>query len=392
MKRMFYLMAVAFISIVTACTDELGVESNTDVQQIESLGAQDAESGYNHLIQSFNTNATSRTVGQKYPDYYGGAYIDNNRLIVNIPKGVSSYSNFDNILSETSYKIKECEFSYNELEKIMSVIEEYKQKNPYSSVSQNFYSYSISDKDNRIKVYLEEYTEEQVRLFKNDVIDSPAIEFVESNGILVLCSSPIRVGAGISAASNDAIGSIGYRAKYVNAGVTKYGFVTCAHVIPSGDDVKYGQTIIAKSDSKRWKHSGSVDATFCEYKNGYTISNKINMTNDTLSRETAYAGQGTTIHKCGVRTSLTDGKVVESTVNYNNGTISLTNVTKIKFDIPEYGANAGDSGGIVFGMSNNVTFGILFAIEINKTTKLPTGVAWYIKAPVINSEFGIERY
>lgn len=82
-------------------------------------------------------------------------------------------------------------------------------------MSQNFYSYSISDKDNRVKVYLENFTEEEIRLFKNDVIDSPAIEFEEAYGMLVLCSSPIRVGSGISAASDGAIGSIGYRAKYV---------------------------------------------------------------------------------------------------------------------------------------------------------------------------------
>ena len=43
-----------------------------------------------------------------------------------------------------------CDYSYKELEDVMSIIDKYKLENKESSVSNNFYSYEISEKDNRV--------------------------------------------------------------------------------------------------------------------------------------------------------------------------------------------------------------------------------------------------
>lgn len=56
---------------------------------------------------------------------------------------------------------------------------------------------------------------------------------------------------------------------------------------------------MATGDASRWKHSGSIDATFCVFKNGYELSNDIALSGRTLSTTVKLAGVGTPIHKYG---------------------------------------------------------------------------------------------
>lgn len=116
-------MAITTISIVTACSEDYDFgKDDMSINSTKSSVVLNAESGYNQLIQSFKTSAQSRAVGQKYPIYYGEAYIDNDRLIVNIAPKHFGYNTLDNVLDKVDYEMRKCEFSYNELEEIMFLI------------------------------------------------------------------------------------------------------------------------------------------------------------------------------------------------------------------------------------------------------------------------------
>lgn len=385
MKRhLIYLVSFMTVFGLWSCSsDDLGLEVN-DKQEVKSLVSVSATDAYNVLLESFISK--SRSVEDiSYPDFYGGAYIDKGELVILSPIRFLGKDNYEAILGRGNYRLEGCDYSYKELEDVMSIIDKYKLENKESSVSNNFYSYEISEKDNRVKVYLQEYSDEAIASFKNEVVDSPIIEFSKALGVPVFCSSIVYPGECIQPV-NGAPGTAGYRAKYVSGGSTVYGFVTCAHVVPSGDDVKYNGKVMATGDASRWKHSGSIDATFCVFKNGYELSNDIALSGRTLSTTVKLAGVGTPIHKYGFLTSETDGEVTNTNATYQVGKdFVLKNATKVKID-----ALGGDSGSVVYG-DTNITYGILSAIEVDDQEN-PTGYAWYIKATLINSEFGISRY
>lgn len=75
---------------------------------------------------------------------------------------------------------QECEYSYNELNDTMDTLNEYKFSNLDSDIANNFNSYALLDKENRVEVRLDEFSEEKIQEFKDAVFDSDTIIFVEA--------------------------------------------------------------------------------------------------------------------------------------------------------------------------------------------------------------------
>lgn len=176
MKRRF-----KFFSVLTLIAVIMAFSMSVFAAEPESVDVgvqEEASAAYDELMNSF---PQSKSTGDRvYPDYYGGAYInDEGRLVVyvtDLNKAPSLMSVDDN----NAIIYQECEYSYNELNDTMDTLNEYKFSNLDSDIANNFNSYALLDKENRVEVRLDEFSEEKIQEFKDAVFDSDTIIFVEA--------------------------------------------------------------------------------------------------------------------------------------------------------------------------------------------------------------------
>lgn len=383
MKNFYYVVlgAVLSLSMMACSSDDLS--NSEDSVGVVNVAYSDVNEAYDALLNAFSVD--TRGLSSSYPEYYGGAYVEKNKLVLLTPSEFLGTDNYKKILGNTLYEVRECEYSYNDLVSIKDIILDYVvSKNDL--VRWNIQSCGISDKCNRVVVYLYDAGVNAIESFKSNVIDSPAIEFKKAGGVIVEAKYPMNPGTEIQVPSGSGSGgSMGYRAKYTKNGVTTYGFVTCAHVVGAGEVVRYAGSDVGVSDASRWLHSG-IDATFCTFESDrYEMSNTIGSTGKVLSVTVGSAAVNSPVFKYGRTTIESDGVVEDNSTFYSAGGDNFTDVVRVK----NMDAARGDSGGIVYDSSNK-TLGIVSAIEENNGQ--PTGVVWYIKASNINSKFGISRY
>lgn len=358
---------VAFSMSTYAAEDE-----NMDVSVQES-----AVAAYDELMNSF---PQSRATGEKiYPDYYGGSYINENEQLVvyvtdlNFVPLVASAENNDTVI----YRV--CEYSYNELNNVMDTINEYKFANSDSYIADNFNSYALLDAQNRIEVRLDEYSEEKIQEFKDNVLDSNMIVFVEANGPI---EDLVNLNAGCKINDGTYAGSMGYRAR--RNGVD--GIVTAGHVIGAGQTLYYDATNTAIGTCNvSFSGNGTYDAAFCQITNSnYTPTNTLWGTSNTLSTTISEPGVGTFVNKIGYASGHTDGYITSTNATMTNTSgVTRTNMVEV-----ECYATNGDSGGIFYSYVSSTntryTLGIVSAGDGTYT--------YYSKANVINSALGTSRY
>jgi len=375
MKKITKLIAVlALIAPIVAFSMPANAaeDKNMDVSVQESAAA-----AYDELMNSF---PQSRATGEKiYPDYYGGSYInEKEQLIVYVTDLsfvplVASADNNDTVI----YQV--CEYSYNELNDVMDTINEYKFANSDSYIADNFHSYALLDAQNRVEVRLDEYSEAKIQEFKDNVLDSNMIVFVEANGSI---EDLVNLDAGCEINEGTYTGSIGYRAR--RNGVD--GIVTAGHVISAGQTLYYDETNIAIGTCDvSFSGNGTYDAAFCSITNSsYTPTNTLWGTNNTLSTAISEPGVGTYVNKIGYASGHTGGNITSTNATIETTTGERrTNMVEVKC----YAAH-GDSGGIFYSYVSSTntryTLGIVSAGDGTYT--------YYSKANVINNALGTSRY
>lgn len=337
---------------------------------------------YDELMNSF---PESYSTGKRtYPDYYGGSYInDNGQLVVYVTEleiAPITMNNTDS--SVVSYQ--ECEYSYNDLNAIMDVLNEYKFAHSESAIAKNFNYYALLDEQNRIEVQLDDCSENKIQEFKDNVYSSEAITFVKAEKPMELYAS-LCAGDRISSYASGTsyyTGSIGYRAKRNG----KIGIVTAGHVIDANDSLYtgVGATVIGKCLTS-YNSNGNYDDAFCEITNSsYSPSNTISGTSNALSTTISEPGVGTTVNKVGASSGHTSGKItsINATVSYSNGK-TLTNMTQVSLF-----SEGGDSGGIFYSYvsSSNTRYTLGILTGGNGTTTS------YSKANNINAGLETSRY
>lgn len=346
-------------------------------ENIEVSVQESAAAVYDELMNSF---PQSRATGEKiYPDYYGGSYInENEQLIVYVTDLsfaplVASAENNDTVI----YQV--CEYSYNELNNVMDTINEYKCANSDSYVADNFNSYALLDAQNRVEVRLDEYSEEKIQEFKDNVLDSDMIVFVEANGSI---EDLVNLNAGCQINDGTYAGSMGYRVR--RNGVD--GIVTAGHVIGANKTLYYGATNTAIGTCNvSFSGNGTYDAAFCRITNSsYTPTNTLWGTSNTLSTTISEPGVGTYVNKIGYASGQTGGNITSTNATMTNTSgVTRTNMVEVKC----YATN-GDSGGIFYSYVSSTntryTLGVLSAGDGTYT--------YYSKANVINSALGTGRY
>lgn len=147
MKKYLFFSFFFLSSTIISCTNNDIVVNDLENNDIKcSATIEESMKTYSDLIDSFKKGETRLTNETIYPDYYGGAYIDDDGLLVIWVK-----DNFDIpiILSEnSSIIIKKALYSYNELSKIMDTIDEFKEQSHslQNLISSNIYMWSLDEK------------------------------------------------------------------------------------------------------------------------------------------------------------------------------------------------------------------------------------------------------
>ena len=342
---------------------------------------QKAASNYEKLIKSFEDTKTAKTV---YPNYYGGSYIDsNNNLVIYLNNAtvqkLEAINSIKQIIKDDGFVIVAGNHSYNELNGVMAVLNEFVENNSNSEIAGSISTFYVSDRDNSVVVELDSIDIKQIEHFKKEVIDSPIIVFEPSSGSVTLMAN---IDAGRKINGNLGGGSMGYRAKRGG----KNGFVTCQHVASSGTVSGTGTLAGAIGTVAQSVLGGNVDCAFVETVSAHTPTNTLNGLSSTISTSISSPGVGTIIYKNGDTTGLTSGIILSTNASISHPTGGIIkNQTKT-----DCHASGGDSGGIVYqGDTSRSTLGIMVGAAWNNPPNMDT---YYSKANEINTALGCSRY
>lgn len=266
-------------------------------------------------------------------DNFGGRYVDGDKTIVQI-----SGENYDSLAAEFDKAFPDFEtvpvkYSYEELSEVCSrIVDHMKSESPYIIASAGIYR-----RGNCVVVEVVDLTGEIENSIRKNVIDSPALEFVNVKSLsegtaLITAGGPIEKQGGGSSSSCVAVLRNG-----------QGGFITHAHNRFIGDVIlKSGElagTIVAQSPGN--------DASFVH------LSPNSSATNLNLATGQAISVYGTAeegdLVKIYGRNGMKEGKVIKINVTYyiRDFADSQGQLYAVQGDIVDYYADLGDSGGVV---------------------------------------------
>lgn len=324
-------------------------------------------------VSSVNSNSRLEEERVHYTDYYGGAYIDEDKLVVCI-SDENAVSEFGQKLSdEDLVEFKKVESSYNDLQNCLDDItnkyteyySRYKNTDTkeFNLVS-SFAGMGIDQKENCVYVDVVSLDEEKqhtydilfgknnnVYLRNTDAFCKDAATFKPGRAIYV-----IKEESGNTRKVSRL--SMGYRAYRQLQGSSNiaYGFASCAHGIKESIDKNvYMGTNCEKvlGTISVTKYSGSVDASFIKIAPGHSVGTTVKYadssggtSNPDIIAEYIYmtnVAQGKTIFKVGSTTYKTVGEVLDTNYSHTVNGVTFNNLTTTTAYV-----RGGDSGGIVY--------------------------------------------
>lgn len=392
-KTLFSLLALIAMLLVVSCTDNLMDNPVEDVNVIEQSLVETEKQALilgENLLKSFPRVETRSGEQPKYPDYYGGAYINKDKRFVILVKGDTAVYKKDFVKRTQSSDILvvSCDYSYGKLNK---VIEELKilyldENNRATIDATTMRAFSLNTVENRINIKLEDLSADKISLFKQTVLDSPTFVFKKSNGVPVF-EANLKPGGAVwnTPSTLTGLASIGYRAKQY--GIP--GIVVFSHFLPySGTGLYHNGMQIGTCLSSTM--SGSVDAAFCEVYSGSTIGQITQYGNKSLASSLGNLWSGGSVYMEGATTQrassgsiqdVDDNGEFEFKIGSTGSTqrVYLTNVVRTN-----YASGPGDSGGVVYD-SYNKPLGIHCAASVY-------GERYFIKGSEINRVLNLTMY
>lgn len=392
-KTHFTLLAFALSAIffTYSCT-----EKSRDVPKVitgtETLTERDANPQwqaiqyYNRINEAFGASADKDNSAAiaSYPDYYGGAFInDQHKLVVYVTGNIAtSRQKIADITGSNDIIIRPAKFSYKALTAIMENLNQIKLSNARRSSTENFSTWALMDAENKIVVELEDFSDQKIAEFKETVMNSPAIEFRKSAGRIALEAS---LDPGCKAAVNvsgTSYGSFAFRARRTSD--SKKGMVTAGHVVSVGGTIYYSGSSIGTCSAS--VQSGSVDAAFIPVNDtvAYTPSNTLCGTATVLSTSTSLPGTGTLVNMRGATTGTSSGNIISTNASTTTSAgISYTNLTSAN-----YTSAGGDSGGIIYTYvsASNTRFTVGLHLGASGSTR------YFTKAGLALTALSVTRY
>lgn len=386
--RKNYLLSLLFVGLfgVFSCTDSAIEDIDHHAaeaieQQSEVLGEPaDSDADFQFAAQQQLERLNAHFADKPYPGYFGGAYIgDDGKLVVWIKGNAKKLKpQMAAILGTDDVVIRRARHSFNDLNRVMNELNVFKADPANAAVGNNIAAFSLMDLDNDVLVELLEYNEGKMKEFKTKVMNSPAIRFIQSDG---LPEEEALLQPGCKASTGSFAGSYAFRA---SNGSGQVGMVTSGHLFTSVGQLAYENGVVI-GECTATNNSGSVDAAFVRVYNpsSYTPSNSLCVTNSILSTATSRPGSGTVINKTGQSTGRTSGKIISTnaTVTFSNGK-TYTNLTSA-----DYSSSGGDSGGLVYTYISST--GTLYTVGVHKGSGTN---AYFTKADLALSQLGVSRY
>jgi len=319
-----------------------------------------------------------------YPDFIGGIYFnDPGNMVLQIVNNSSGRSSINDFLREAENVIVEyVDFSQNELNAILDVLDSYRFAidDVRPEVFNNIDWYALDTINNRVEVHLRVYNEREIARFRDTVLDSPAIYFVES------VSSPVAATTLFAGQDMRHVfgGSLGYRVERGSGCNTVQGFVTTGHA-----GLRVGQTL-PFGTVRWWQWSGQVDAAFIETNSNVNLSNTLaNNAGWIVTNVPTSFAVGDIVAKLGGTTGYTTGRVTRANVEGAGVT------GQVQTDV---NADFGDSGGIVIAFvprdppRQPWTAGIVQAVHVNHNGHTIPNTMIFCRADRINAAGGLTRF
>lgn len=329
---------------------------------------------YTSMLNSF-----SEAYGaQKYPNYYGGAYLNSDGLlVVNVTERTPTIEQeIKSATGNTEIIISVVNYSYNYLLDLHDQIVEFIEKGTNEHIAASITSFAVLDNSNDLEIGLTELSNKAISEFVEEVFEpnvarssglSIPLSFVEQTSPSVLNQSPGPSLSATAASSSlycgdqiedyDSIFSVGFPCYYRENGVLYAGFVTAAHGCSDGATItNANQDVIGTV--KAWQYSGTVDAAFVAITNSsFSMPTVIDAvvssgTTDYHSYYTVTPGGsvvpavGTTLFKDGKTTNTTFATVdsIYASNYWPAHNVTISDLIRVDEEI----AAAGDSGGIAF--------------------------------------------
>lgn len=388
-----------------SCSDDLSVNDpeqfsmeNREKEFVyeDQSNALDAFSALKNYY-GLNTKSLQNSDDIRFPDYYGGSYINGNKLVVYIKEGTTD---LPSILTENPDVIlKEGKYSFSYLSDILNKMNEIYSSNSaiLNPVIENIDMFALSETNNRIEVYLKDCSATAISDFKQYMLDSPAIHFIQAQyqeeevinfmeslkSIMPRKIYTVNPGSQIGSAkdmmSNLTPGSLGYKATYNK----KSGFVTAAHVANLNDTVSVVYEINKSNPIAKCIYSsktGSVDIAFCEIDpaNGSVTNNIGGDSKKVLSQDAfpnADIKEGLNVYLSGYQNKSSG--VIQNKTTSSGGLTNLIAAT--------YSSTNGDSGGLVYCMKGGKYY-IIGIHRARTTVALSTNVHNIIKLGITAAE------
>ena len=378
--------------------------------KFESLERSFGTVPYKHLENERQSLATGEKLRQSFiargnpnPAAYGSRYLDEEGiLVINVVDDDAQLKKeIAEALGNAKYYTRRVDHSLAYLEKTRDVITKYMMQRPKGSMLDNFVLVAADEKHNTVVIELKDPTEEAVKAFKKNVIDSPALSFKKTQGVPtpyadINPGSEIRYYAYPYAPSYDS-GSVGYRVS--NPPYTSQGIITAGHLFSSTGMYAYvGTTQAGGCSYCSLNEPTDCDAamltifSFSGYTpvnalpSGYPNSSSIN----TSLVSSFYVDQ--IVYKYGQGTGWTAGYLVDFINVYLDIAPGLTvlvqDVLRASTKSSAIMAGPGDSGCFLADLTTSNTCGICLGGPLPYAN--PEG--WFSKATNIYARFGCSRY
>ncbi len=334
---------------------------------------------YNELLDEWTSGVdTEGNVNIAYPDYYGGAYIDDDKnLVILVTTEIEvARKEIRTIINLADIKFENVTNSFNQLREEQDEIESDVETS--KGLGKGITGIGLSVKENMVTVYSED-----TRLKKNlkSVIEKRNTDLYNCVKVVIREGKDTPAAALVPGSSISSLGgtrSVGFWAKDSSGNL---GIITAPHSsMKKGESVRVGGITFGAAELPYF--SGKVDAVFVRRTNtSFTATREIPGFRFSLKKETKALPVGSTVYSRGEASDYMTGKVEDVSYTTTYG-ISDTVLVDVK-------CKSGDSGGIVAGggtISERYVTGIITGKQAN-TDKLI-----YVKGANIVSRLNITLY
>lgn len=369
-KRLYALITV--IALLLNCTLTAGAsvraEEQTPNSNAEYLEVQNASIAlYNEILDSFDSQTMvasmeGASTEEKYPEYYGGAYIDTvtGELVLLVTDERSETLMTRSVdVTDAAFRYEQCDVSLNEINEAIYLINNQLEELRNEGVFITMVCDDILNQ--RVLVSVQDLTEAKKQEVL-EIADYAFIEFEEAEPVV----RETELGGGWPVSSTGGSGTLGFPA--TRNGVT--GFVTAGHGSPgTGGVFKYtnpytGTTsTVGSVTANAFTNGSSADALFIKAASGITTTTELHFGGTLFGASTASLPVNTLVYKYGSATGLTSGYVQ----NTNATVIDGDGIKTTGCYVTNYESESGDSGGPVLvyaGYSLGETLYTLYGIHV----------------------------